>query len=195
MTHVIKVHDTSEVVDKLEQDYIALTEAMDKEELKEHRAQFKERGNPFQHLKSAAMDWRTEGQWERDNEKSIVVSIDDTTFGYFTFTTKAPRHCTIRHIFSLPGATPGAASYMLETWLPEYAKSIGVDRLRFWADAKAIGYYEKLGYDWWGWNQAGKMPYYYGDFDKNRIVPPKADHKRIGEWINDPFPPSDLFEW
>lgn len=198
---MVQIHNTSELLDLLEQDYIELTSKMSKEELKEHRAKYKERGNPYQHLKTAQMDWRTEEQWSKPNDRSIVVSINDTTFGYFTFTQREPRHCTIRHIFSLPNAERGAASYMLTKWLPEYCQSIGVLNLRFFADKKAKGYYEKLYQTdmWWGLSKGG-LPYYYGDLYGNRTTPPVAQHKSIKEWIIKPdnlFDPDDnmLFDW
>lgn len=193
--NVIILEDSA-ILDKMEEDYIALTSAMSKEELKEHRAQYKERGNPFQHLKTAQVDWRQEQQWSKCNTRSVVAMIDETTFGFFTFTIKAPRHCTIRHIFSLPGSTPGAATYMLKEWLPEYAKECGVDRLRFFADKKAVPYYEKLGFDWWGLSKGG-LPYYYGDFDGNMINPPQNQYKSIHEWLKEPKQDTHggMFDW
>lgn len=160
------------IVDK----YESKVNAMSPEEQKEHKAQFKKTGNPYQHLKTALLDWRVEEQWGK--EGAVVAGINNTTFIFVSFTKTEPRHVTIRHVMSIPGAQKGQASYLVKDWLVQEAEQRNVERLRFFADKKAVGFYEKLGFTWHGISKTG-LPFYYGTVKGELIDLPNAQQRFV----------------
>lgn len=165
-----------EALQKLVDDYEAEVNAMSPEEQKEHKAQFKKTGNPFQHLKTALLDWRVEEQWGKDG--AVVAGIGSSTFIFVSFTKMEPRHVTIRHVMSLPNAQRGQASYLVKDWLVQEAKRRNVQRLRFFADKKAVGFYEKLGFTWHGISKTG-LPFFYGTVKGELIDLPTGQQRFV----------------
>ena len=51
------------------------------------------------HLKMALYDWNKEKNW--NNKNCFVYSFEDKGYIFYSFTTKEPKHCTIRHLFVL----------------------------------------------------------------------------------------------
>ena len=137
----------------------------------------KGRSSSKSHLKAALYDWRVERGW--DNDRAVVLNCDDKGYAFLSFTAKAPRHCTLRHVFVLEdfrGERIGVK--LIDMMKAEMAKR-ECDRLRFFADIPSVGFYEKLGYKWHGKSKGG-LPFYYGDVDGNLIVPlPKAQQRFV----------------
>ena len=147
------------------------------EEKIEKKKKYKQRGNPYQHLKTALLDWRVEKQWSKEN--SVVATIDNTTFIFVTFTNREPRHVTIRHIMSLPQANKGQATFLIKQRLKKESIDRGVYRLRMFQDKKSEVFYDKIGYGAFHGKSKTGLKFYYGDLEGNLINLPSNQKRYI----------------
>lgn len=128
------------------------------------------------HLKQALYDWRIEGQWESSNAE--VIEVDECAYAFITFTSREPRHCTIRHLFVLEEQRGKGYGAKLVDRIKQSMSLRNVDRLRFFADKPSVKFYEKIGYKWHGLSKTG-LPFYYGDASGNLIELPKSQQRFV----------------
>jgi len=156
-----------------------------KEKLEKLLQQIKERkggaDSSKSHLKSALYDWRIEDNWSRNN--CFVISENDLGFAFYTFTIREPRHCTLRHIFTLEEARGQGIGKKLMNRIEEHMKRDRVEIMRFYANKPAIKFYEKLGYTWLGENKQG-LPFTYCDICTKKNINNQQQLKKIFKIYN-----------
>ena len=136
----------------------------------------KGRSSSKSHLKQALYDWRIEGNW--DSSKAEVIEIDECAYAFVTFTSRAPQHCVIRHLFVLEAKRGCGYGGKLIQKIKEAARCRNIERLRFFADKPSIEFYEKLGFSWHGLSKSG-LPFYYGDLEGNKIDLPPSQQRFV----------------
>ena len=109
----------------------------------------------------ALYDWNKERNWTNPN--AFIETIDDKGFIFFTFTSKDPKHCTIRHLFTLEEYRHQniATDLIFKTKIK--MKENNVDRFRFFVNKPAIGFYKKLGFTFLGESKQG-LPFVYCNY-------------------------------
>lgn len=130
----------------------------------------------YAHLNSALKEWRVEGNWGRDN--AFVIGIEGQGYAFFMLTKREPRHCTLRHIFTIESARGTGVGEKLINEMRNIMQDNGVSTLRFFANKTAISWYEKLGYKWHGLSKTG-LPFFYGDKYGNLIDLPRPQRKYV----------------
>lgn len=129
------------------------------------------------HLKSALYDWRVENQW--DKPTSAAVHLDLLGFMFITFTTREPRHCTLRHFYVLEESRGQGVGGRMMGALRAQCLHHGVRFLRFFANKPAIPFYERCGFKWHGTSRTG-LPFTYWDLRMGRLAPlPKAQRRYV----------------
>lgn len=135
----------------------------------------------YTHLNTALRDWRVEQNWERDN--AFVIGEQNLGYAFFMFTKREPRHCTLRHIFTLETARGNGIGLKLITSMQEIMVEHDVEILRFFANKPAISWYERQGFKWHGLSKT-KLPFYYGDKYGNLIELPKGQKRYVVQPIS-----------
>jgi len=125
------------------------------------------------HLKMALYDWNKERNWNNNN--AFIVNYKDKGYIFYTFTSREPRHCTIRHFFILEEFRgQGIGRNMIED-LRQHMFFEGVDRFRFFCNKPAIEFYNKLGFSYLGESKQG-LPFVYCNRDS---LKPIKDSKQL----------------
>jgi len=113
------------------------------------------------HLKMALYDWNKERNWSNSN--AFIETIDDKGFIFFTFTKRSPKHCTIRHLFTLEEFRYQNIGSELVLKAKIKMKEYGIERFRFFVNKPAIGFYKKLGFNFLGESKQG-LPFVYCNY-------------------------------
>ena len=129
------------------------------------------------HLKNALFDWDREKQWEKGTAK--IFALNKSCYAFITYTTRDPRHCTLRHFFTLENARgQGLGKLMINICFSDM-KQHEVKYFRFFANKPAIEFYEKIGFRWHGKGKTG-LPFTYWDIEKGDLAPlPKAQERYV----------------
>lgn len=112
------------------------------------------------HLKMALYDWNKERNWTNPN--AFIETVDNKGYIFFTFTTREPKHCTIRHLFTLEDYRHQNIGSELVLKVKKKMKECSINRFRFFVNKPAIGFYRKLGYTFLGESKRG-LPFVYCD--------------------------------
>ena len=120
------------------------------------------------HLKAALYDWRVEQQWDKPG--SAALQLDGEGVMFITFTSRAPRHCTLRHFFVLEEARGKGVGVRMMKLLEKLCIHHRVRYLRFFANKPAIQFYERCGYSWHGTSKTD-LPFTYWDLAMGRLAP------------------------
>lgn len=140
-------------------------------------AGYKGRESSKSHLKSALYDWRVENNWDRENAE--VLTVDNKGFAFITFTKRNPQYCCLRHIVTLEEYRGKGIASKLMNKMYESMNKRGYDTIRFFADTPSVGFYEKLGYKWWGVSKTG-LKYTYTNIHTMELCHmPKRDHNKV----------------
>ncbi|QDP46724.1 MAG: hypothetical protein Tp156SUR915002_14 [Prokaryotic dsDNA virus sp.] len=139
--------------------------------------EYKGSKSTMHHLKSALYDWDREKQWNKDSAK--VFGLNKKCYAFISYTKRDPRHCTLRHFFTLETARgEGLGSLMISIIFKDMQEN-NVKYFRFFANKPAIKFYEKLGFTWHGLSKTG-LPFCYWDIDKQQSAElPKAQQRYI----------------
>lgn len=113
------------------------------------------------HLKMALYDWNKERNW--DNPNAYVLDVDSKGYIFFTFTTREPKHCTIRHLFTLEEFRNQGIGRGLIVKTKHMMIENNISRFRFFVNKPAISFYKKLGFQFIGESKQG-LPFVYCDF-------------------------------
>lgn len=142
---------------------------------------YKGRESSKSHLKSALYDWRVENNWDKDNTK--VISYEDKGFAFITFTKRNPKYCCLRHLVTLEEYRGQGVGRELMNLIYQEMNKRGYTNIRLFADLPSIGFYEKLGYKWWGKSKTG-LCYSYTNITTMELLPiPKRDLKRVKQEV------------
>ena len=147
--------------------------------LKEHIADwdFKGTESTNHHLKSALYDWDREQQWAKETAK--VFALQKKCYAFITYTVREPRHCTLRHFFTLETARGEGLGSLMIKLIYKDMRNNNVKFFRFFANKPAIDFYEKLGFTWHGLSKTG-LPFTYWDIENNILAElPKAQERYI----------------
>ena len=109
----------------------------------------------------ALYDWNKERNWINPN--AFIETIDNKGYIFFTFTVREPRHCTIRHLFTLEEFRHQNIGTDLITKAKIKMNENGVSRFRFFVNKPAINFYKKLGFTFLGESKRG-LPFVYCDY-------------------------------
>jgi ribosomal protein S18 acetylase RimI-like enzyme len=115
----------------------------------------------------ALYDWNKEGNWDRDG--AFIVSVNGKGYAFFQLTKRAPRHCSLRHIFVLEEFRGQGVGEQLIQQVYDIMLNNDVNIIRFFANKPAVGFYEKLGYKWLGESKGG-LPFTYTDINTMECV-------------------------
>ena len=140
-------------------------------------AGYKGRESSKSHLKSALYDWRIEQNWS--SGRAVVLSYENKGFAFLTFTKRKPYYCVLRHLITLEEYRgQGVGTELIELMYNEMRKR-EVNILRFFADTPSVGFYEKLGFKWYGKSKT-KLPFTYTNIETMELLEPtNRDKKRI----------------
>tara|TARA_R100000697_G_scaffold90635_1_gene102516 strand:+ start:1905 stop:2393 length:489 start_codon:yes stop_codon:yes gene_type:complete len=147
--------------------------------LKKHIADWKYKGTEStkHHLHSAIYDWDREKQWDKDTAK--VLSLDKCCYAFISYTTREPRHCTLRHFFTLESSRSKGYGKIMINQIFADMKANNVQFFRFFANKPAIKFYEKLGFTWHGLSKTG-LPFTYWDIKNKKLADlPKSQQRYI----------------
>jgi len=110
----------------------------------------------------ALYDWDKEGNWK--NRNAFILDHKQQGYAFYTFTTKDPRHCTIRHLFVLEEyRNKGIGRYLIKD-MKQHMFFQDVGRFRFFCNKPATGFYSKLGFKYLGESKQG-LPFVYCERD------------------------------
>lgn len=138
---------------------------------------YKGRESSKSHLKSALYDWRIENNWDRENAE--VITINNKGFAFITFTKNNPKYCCLRHIVTLEEYRGQGIGKKLMDKIYKRMNQRGYDNIRFFSDKPSVGFYEKLGYKWWGKSKTD-LKYTYTNIHTMELVHiPKRDHNKV----------------
>lgn len=140
---------------------------------------YKGRESSKSHLKSALYDWRVEQQWKKDSSK--VLTVDNKGYAFITFTQREPKYCVLRHLVTLEEYRgQGIGSLLMEQMYSEM-RNRNYNIIRFFADIPSVGFYEKLGYQWYGKSKTG-LSFTFTDIETMSLVEMiSRDKKRLVE--------------
>lgn len=139
---------------------------------------YKGRESSKSHLKSALYDWRVENNWDKGT--TCVLSYLNKGFAFITFTIKEPKYCCLRHLVTLEEYRGQGVGRELMNLIYQEMNNRGYTNLRLFADIPSLGFYEKLGYKFWGKSKTG-LSYSYTDITTMELLPiPKKDEKKVG---------------
>lgn len=128
------------------------------------------------HLKMALYDWNKEKNW--DNRNCFVYNLEDKGYIFYSFTTKEPRHCTIRHFFVLEEARGKGLGRKIIEMVKKHMKMRSVKRFRFFCNKPAIEFYTKLGFKYLGESKQG-LPFVYCDRDTLKSIKDKKQLEKL----------------
>lgn len=119
------------------------------------------------HLKTALYEWKKEKNWS--NKNAFVFDVDQKGYIFYTFTTKEPKHCTIRHLFVLEEfRKQGIGKHLVEI-VKKHMHMRSIKRFRFFCNKPAIEFYSKLGFSFIGESKQG-LPFVYCDRDSYKPI-------------------------
>jgi len=128
------------------------------------------------HLAMALYDWNKEGNWT--NKNAFVLDHRQQGYVFYTFTTREPRHCTIRHLFVLEEHRKKGIGRLLIEDISKHMFFEGVNRFRFFCNKPAIEFYKKLGFSFLGESKQG-LPFVYCERDSLKSVHCEAQLKKL----------------
>ena len=138
---------------------------------------YKGRQSSKSHLKSALYDWRVENNWDRGN--TCVLSYEDKGFAFITFTVRNPKYCCLRHLVTLEEYRGQGIGSKLMDLIYSEMRERDYSTIRLFADIPSVGFYEKIGYKWWGKSKTG-LSYSYTDINSMTLLPiPKRDLNKV----------------
>jgi GNAT superfamily N-acetyltransferase len=127
------------------------------------------------HLKMALYDWNKEKAW--DNKNCFVHDLDGKGYIFYSFTTREPKHCTIRHLFVLEECRKQGIGKKLIDLIKTHMKMRSIKRFRFFCNKPAVEFYTKLGFKYLGESKQG-LPFVYCDRD---TLKPVQDKKQLAK--------------
>ncbi len=122
------------------------------------------------HLKMALYDWNKEKNW--NNKNTFIYSFEDKGYIFYSFTTKEPRHCTIRHFFVLEEFRGQGIGRKIIEMVKTHMRMRSVKRFRFFCNKPAVEFYTKLGFKYLGESKQG-LPFVYCDRDTLKSIKDK----------------------
>ena len=127
------------------------------------------------HLAMALYDWNKEGNWA--NKNAFILDHRQQGYDFYTFTTREPRHCTIRHLFVLEEHRKKGVGRLLIEDMGQHMFFEGVDRFRFFCNKPAVEFYSKLGFSYQGESKSG-LPFVYCERDSLKSI---KDEKQLAK--------------
>lgn len=128
------------------------------------------------HLKMALYDWNKEKNW--DNNNCFIYNQNDKGYIFYSFTTKDPKHCTIRHFFVLEEYRGQGIGRKIIDMVKIHMRMRGVKRFRFFCNKPAVGFYTKLGFSYLGQSKQG-LPFVYCDRDTLKSIKDKKQLSKL----------------
>jgi GNAT superfamily N-acetyltransferase len=131
------------------------------------------------HIRGAMRDYRQES-WG-DHPEASGLTLEDLGFMFVWRTSRAPRHCTLRHFFVLEEARGKGIGSRMMVGLEQHMYAHRIRFLRFFANKPSIPFYEGLGFKWHGLSKTG-LPFTYWDILTHRLAPlPRGQHRYVTE--------------
>jgi len=128
------------------------------------------------HLKMALYDWNREKNW--DSKNSFVYGFEDKGYVFYSFTSKEPKHCTIRHLFVLEEYRGTGVGRKIIEMIKTHMRMRSIKRFRFFCNKPAIEFYNKLGFKYLGESKQG-LPFVYCDRDTLKSIKNKKQLSKL----------------
>jgi len=128
------------------------------------------------HLKMALYDWNREKNW--DSKNSFVYGFEDKGYVFYSFTSKEPKHCTIRHLFVLEEYRGKGVGRKIIEMIKTHMRMRSIKRFRFFCNKPAIEFYNKLGFKYLGESKQG-LPFVYCDRDTLKSIKNKKQLSKL----------------
>jgi len=128
------------------------------------------------HLKMALYDWNREKNW--DSKNSFVYGFEDKGYVFYSFTSKEPKHCTIRHLFVLEEYRGKGVGRKIIEMIKTHMRMRSINRFRFFCNKPAIEFYNKLGFKYLGESKQG-LPFVYCDRDTLKSIKNKKQLSKL----------------
>lgn len=125
------------------------------------------------HLKMALYEWNKEKNW--NNKNCFIHNHDNKGYIFYSFTSRAPKHCTIRHLFVLEEYRGQGIGKKIIELVKQHMQMRGIKRFRFFVNKPASEFYKKLGFYFLGLSKTG-LPFVYCDA---KTMKPIWDNKQL----------------